>query len=75
MPARERREDPPPYELDDVRVVAVGTGLWVVALGVLLVADLAGARVPGWQPLMCVAGTVLGLVGLRVTRRRAARRS
>ena len=74
MPARERREDPPPYELDDVRVVAVGTALWVLVLVVLLVADLAGARVPGWWPLMCVAGIVLGLLGLRVTRRRAARR-
>ena len=31
----------------------------------LVVADLAGARVPGWWLQMCVAGIVLGLLGLR----------
>ncbi|MEO6206199.1 MAG: hypothetical protein ABIO67_12595 [Mycobacteriales bacterium] len=33
-----RRPDPEPLETDDVRLVAVGTGLWAVALVVLGIA-------------------------------------
>ena len=70
-----RRPDPPPLELDDTRVVLVGTCLWAAGLVVLLVADLLGARVPGWWPAMCACGVLLGLLGLRfVARRKAAAR-
>ena len=69
-PAAPRHPDPEPLELDDTRVVLAGTLLWAVALVVLAVADLAGARVPGWWLQMCVAGIALGLAGLRVLARR-----
>ena len=74
-PAAPRHPDPEPLELDDTRVVLVGTVLWALGLVVLVVADLAGARVPGWWLQMCLAGIALGLLGLRaVARRKAARR-
>ena len=69
-PAAPRHPDPEPLELDDTRVVLAGTLLWALALVVLAVADLAGARVPGWWLQMCVAGIALGLTGLRVLARR-----
>ena len=69
------RPDPEPLELDDTRVVAAGTLCWLVVLVALLVADLAGASVPGWWPVMCLCGIALGLLGLRyVARRKQARR-
>lgn len=63
--AAPRRPDPEPLELDDTRVVAVGTLLWVVALLGLLVADVLGADVHGWWLAMCLCGAVLGVCGLR----------
>jgi len=75
-PAPPRHPDPEPLELDDTRVVLAGTVLWAVALVVLAVADVAGARVPGWWAQMCGVGIVLGLLGLRfIARRRTAARS
>lgn len=74
-PAPPRRPDPEPLELDDTRFVLICTLLWLVGLPGLLVADLFGADVPGWQPLMCVAGVLLGVMGLRtLARRKRARR-
>lgn len=64
------RPDPEPLELDDTRVVAVGTLLWLVALVALLVAALLGADVHGWWVAMCACGAVLGLCGLRYVARR-----
>ena len=55
-PAAPRHPDPEPLELDDTRVVLVGTVLWAVALVVLVVADLAGVRTPGWWLQMCAGG-------------------
>lgn len=79
-PSPPRRPTPEPYELDETRIVLVGTVLWLVALVGLLAADLLGASIPGWWPLMCLVGVVLGVAGLRVTavrkqRRRAASRA
>lgn len=72
---RNARPDPEPLELDDTRVVAAGTALWLVALVVLVVADLLGADVHGWWIVMCLCGAALGLVGLRyVALRKQARR-
>jgi uncharacterized membrane protein len=69
-----RRPDPPPLETHDVRVVALGTGAWAVGLVVLVVLRATGAAaVQDWWIVMCVAGIVLGLIGVRyVQRRRAA---
>lgn len=69
-PRPARRPDPEPLELDDTRVVAAGTALWLLALVVLLVADLAGTDVHGWWYAMCLCGTALGVCGLRFVARR-----
>lgn len=70
-----RHPEPEPLELDDTRVVLAGTVLWALALVGLVVADLAGVRVPGWWLQMCLAGIALGLLGLRfIARRKAVRR-
>jgi hypothetical protein len=68
-----RRPDPPPLETDDVHVVAVGTGLWVLGLLVLVVLRLTdAAEVRGWWMVMCGVGIALGLVGVRYCQRRRA---
>jgi hypothetical protein len=67
------RPAPPPLEVDDWRLVGAGVLLWAVAFAVLGVADLAGASVPGWWLWMCGVGVALGLVGVRIVRRRATR--
>lgn len=71
---RGTRPEPEPLELDDTHVVLVGTLLWATGLAVLLLADLLGVSVPGWQPLMCLTGVALGVAGLRVTALRKQRR-
>ena len=59
-------------EVDAVPVIVIGTVAWAVVLGVLLALRLLGHR-PGahddwvWIP---VAGVGLGLIGLRIVRRR-----
>lgn len=65
-----RRPDPEPLELDDTRVVALGTLAWALALLGLLAADLLGADVHGWWLAMCLCGIALGLIGLRYVARR-----
>jgi peptidoglycan/LPS O-acetylase OafA/YrhL len=68
-----RRPDPPPLETDDVRTVAVGTGLWALGLVVLAVLRLTDAtRVETWWMVMCACGLVLGLAGVRYCQRRRA---
>jgi Flp pilus assembly protein protease CpaA len=70
---RRRLPDPPPVATDDVRTVTVGTALWAVAL-VAAVVFRERLRDGGhlWWVGACLAGFVLGLVGLAYTRRRAA---
>lgn len=65
-----RRPDPEPLETDDVRIVAVGTVLWAVALMVLVVGRLLGYAVHGWWIAMCACGALLGCVGVRYCQRR-----
>lgn len=68
-----RKPDPAPLETDDVRIVAIGAALWLIALVVLAAARLLGAGVHTWWLVMCLCGTVLGLVGVRYCQvRRAA---
>lgn len=73
---RTRRPDPLPLETDDVKIVAFGTALWIVALVVFLVLHdrLADDGHRSWL-WVALAGSFLGLVGLRyVVRRRSALR-
>ena len=68
-----RRPDPPPLATDDVRTVAIGTWLWTLALAVLLVLRAADVTwVEDWWLLMCLAGAVLGGMGVAYCRRRRA---
>lgn len=74
--ATPRRPEPEPLETDDVRVVALGTVLWAVALAASV---LLGGRLDedgrGSWVWIAAAGFALGLIGLRhVLRRRAAAR-
>jgi Protein of unknown function (DUF2530) len=58
-------------ETDDVRIVALGTALWVVALVATLVFHdhLADQDDGDWM-WVALAGVFLGFVGLRHVRRR-----
>ena len=67
-----RQPGPPdlePLQVDTVRVVLVGTAIWLVALVLtLVVPDLrSGAR--SWWPWAALAGTVLGGLGVAYVRR------
>ncbi|MGR6967409.1 DUF2530 domain-containing protein [Geodermatophilus sp. URMC 61] len=62
---RPAKQAPPPLRVDTVRVVLAGTGLWVVALVVVL---LLGDRVDRVWTWTCVAGIALAGVGLGVMR-------
>jgi Protein of unknown function (DUF2530) len=66
-----RRPDPQPLETDDVRIVAVGTALWTVALLVLLpFYPRLAEEGRGWWVWTCVAGAGLGLLGVQYCRHR-----
>jgi Protein of unknown function (DUF2530) len=66
-----RRPDPEPLESDDVRVVALGTGLWLFALvGTLVFHDRLSDGDNGDWAWVALAGVFLGFVGLRYVRRR-----
>jgi hypothetical protein len=68
-----RRPDPEPLEADDVTIVTVGTVLWAVALVASLVFHdrLADGGNGNWIWIF-LAGTFLGLIGVRYVRRRRA---
>ncbi len=71
MPRRHvSRPDPAPLETDDVKVVAVITAAWALALVVLLVLRVSGGDVRDWWMGMCGYGIALGLYGVRYCRRR-----
>src|SRR3954469_24993978 len=70
MPAP-RRPDPEPLETDDVRIVALGTALWTLALAAALVFhDRLAEHGNGDWVWTSLAGSFLGLLGLRYVRRR-----
>ncbi len=63
-----------PLDVDAVRTVQVGTALWAIALVVTLVfRDTLTDDGRSWWIWTCVAGVLLGLVGLLVTTRRRRR--
>ncbi|POM26888.1 hypothetical protein BTM25_12960 [Actinomadura rubteroloni] len=59
---RARRPDPPPMPTDDVKIAAVGTGAWAVALVVLAVVGLPDDD--RWWLWVCGAGVVIGLFAM-----------
>jgi O-antigen/teichoic acid export membrane protein len=66
-----RRPDPEPLETDDVRVVAIGTAIWVLALiATLVFHDRLADHGNGDWAWIALAGAFLGLLGLRYVRRR-----
>ncbi|MFC4854252.1 DUF2530 domain-containing protein [Actinophytocola glycyrrhizae] len=78
-PGFETQKSPPPLPdrlLALSPLVYVGTGLWVVALGVLLVGRYAFDVFPPIWLWTALWGTALGLIGLPVMawQRRASRR-
>ena len=68
-----RRADPDPLEADDVAIVTLGTALWALGLLVAIVLRdrLADGGNEGWVWIF-LAGTFLGLIGVRHVRRRRA---
>ena len=56
---------PPPLRVDTVRVVLIGTALWLVALVVLLI---LGDRVDRMWTWTCLAGIGLAVLGLGIMR-------
>ena len=66
-----------PLDVDGVGAVAFGTAAWAVALVVaLLLRDRLEAAGNGWWVWVCLAGTVLGLIGLPyLVRRRTVYRA
>jgi hypothetical protein len=73
---RTRRPAPLPLETDDVKIVALGTVVWGIALVacVLMRDRLDDSGRDSWV-WVALAGTFLGLLGLRyVVRRRSALR-
>lgn len=71
---RARRPDPEPLDVDAVKVVMVGTVLWGIALlaSLPLLSTLRRAGYLWWVPT-AACGLLLGLLGIWVCRRRAAR--
>ncbi len=71
----ERRPDPAPREADDVRVVTIGTVIWLVLL-VGLLPFTSRLRADGhlWWIATCSVGTGLGALGVLFLRRRRSRR-
>jgi hypothetical protein len=58
-------------ETDDVRIVALGTALWVIALVATIVFhDRLAEHDNGDWVWVALAGVFLGLIGLRHVRRR-----
>lgn len=67
--------DVEPLDVDGVRTVEVGTGLWLVAL-IALLPFYDTLRDSGrlWWLWACLAGVGLGLCGIEVCRRRRRQR-
>jgi H+/Cl- antiporter ClcA len=79
--ARPYREVPPPLEGNDRLIAAVGTGVWAVALIIVVLLRDHLPRSSHWWIWTCVAGVGLGLFGvvyvplLQRSRNRDGRRS
>jgi hypothetical protein len=58
-----------PVAVPMTRIVAIGIGVWAVALVVTLVVPTLHEGPRSWWPWCCVAGLVLGLMGYAYVRR------
>jgi hypothetical protein len=66
--------DVAPLDVDGIRTLIVGTGLWGLAfLGLLPFYGRLTDDGRGWWLWTCMAGFGLGLIGLEICRRRAQR--
>lgn len=63
-----RRPDLQPLKTNDRLTILIGTGLWAVALVVLLVVQPDPEH--SWWIWMCVSGICFGFLGLWIVRRR-----
>ncbi|MHA6695593.1 DUF2530 domain-containing protein [Homoserinimonas sp. A520] len=66
----ERRPDPVPPKTDDRKPILIGIGLWLVALVAVLLLGPLLAPADRWWVWACVAGLVLGVIGLIYIHRR-----
>jgi hypothetical protein len=72
---RPRRPDPPPLEVDESKVIAVGVVCWAAALVVMIAFHSTLTRHhDSWWPWTSVAGMALGLWGWLLVRKRVAER-
>jgi hypothetical protein len=63
-----------PLEINGITAVTIGTGIWsVVTLVMVLMRDQFEASGRGDWVAIGVCGIILGLLGMRYTKRRAAR--
>ena len=58
-----------PVAVPMTRIVAIGIGVWAVALVVTLVVPTLHEGPRSWWPWCCVAGLLLGLAGYAYVRR------
>jgi uncharacterized protein HemX len=63
------RQPTQPVAVDTARIVVAGLGCWVVALVVVLAVPALHGGARSWWPWVCVAGLVLGGLGLVYVRR------
>ena len=62
-PAEVSADDLLPVKVDVLRVLEIGTALWVIALVLTLVVPALHQDGRDWWPWTCVAGAVLGGIG------------
>jgi hypothetical protein len=72
--SRDSKTELTPLEVNGITAVTIGTGLWSVAtLVMVLMRDQLEASGRGDWIAIGVCGIILGLLGMRYTKRRAAR--
>ncbi|WP_403021207.1 DUF2530 domain-containing protein [Salinibacterium sp. GXW1014] len=70
----ERRPNPEPVETDDRKPLVVGLIAWVLGLIAVVAAPaLFGVELPSMWLWSCIAGIVLGSLGLAYAQRRGPR--
>lgn len=73
LPPSKAKPPPPPLRTDDRRAVLVGLGVWAVLLVAALAVPEVRSTGEGRWLGSCVAGLLLGLVGLGYVHRRERR--